>query len=119
MGDRSLIIVKSESMPQNIVFYGHWAGEDNYRAVENAMLSPQCRVGDPSYLCSQIFYHFTKLGGYDGGTGFGMWTAEEGDDEGWTDNPTVYVNADTGIVTYQDEEINFQQKMLDAAIIHE
>ena len=94
MGNRAFIQVESERFVEPLVFYGHWSGETNVAAVQS-VLERTDRVGDPSYLSAQIFHEFTKLGGYEGGTGFGIWvgrvTAED-----WADNPTVVINADTG-----------------------
>lgn len=100
MGDRSFIQVSSKDFATPITFYGHWSGEDNVLAVRN-VLSTTDRIGDVSYLAAQIFYEFAvKQGGYEGGLSFGIDTFGY-DPDGVADNPTVYVNADTGEYTYQ------------------
>lgn len=104
MGNRSLIIIRSSDFGTNeIRLYGHWSGEDNINAVRN-VLAQTDRVGDPSYLIAQLFHEFAVvLGGYGGGLGFGISLASSWDDEGWIDNETVIVDADTGNYTYGDE----------------
>jgi hypothetical protein len=102
MGNRSLIIIRSKDFDNNneIRFYGHWSGTDNFTAVQNVMARTG-RVGDPSYLTAQLFHEFSvNLGAYDGELSFGIYTAETGSDEGWTDSPTVYINADFGYYEY-------------------
>ena len=95
MGDRSLIVVKAKAFSTPITFYGHWSGEDNITAVRN-VLRRTGRIGDSSYLAAQIFYEFAKLGNYDGELSFGIDTFGSKEDDVWMDNPTVYVDADTG-----------------------
>lgn len=94
MGDRSTITITSERFPAAITFYGHWSGGQNLEAVRNVM-SRTSRIGDESFLSAQIFAEFTKLGGYDGELGFGIFALYY--DE-W-ENPPVIVNADTGAVS--------------------
>ena len=101
MGNRSVITIKSDSLPYPIHFYGHWSGTDNLAAVQAVLSSGNARIGDASYLAAQIFSSFAlEFGGYDGNLGFGIDTGEF--DEEWLDNPTVYVDADNGDYTYQD-----------------
>ena len=107
MGDRSFIQIDSERFELPIVLYGHWSGSDNVEAVQN-VLARTTRVGDPSYLTAQLFYEFARLGDYDGELSFGIDTGEVGT-EAWVDNPTVYVNADTGEVTYNGEPMDLYQ----------
>jgi hypothetical protein len=96
MGDRSRIIVKSESFPNAIHLYGHWAGTDNLTAVVN-VLAKTDRIGDPSYLTAQLFYEFAS--DYDGNLGFGISV----DDDGvFDDNSPITIFADNGDVAYQD-----------------
>lgn len=116
MGDRSLVVIKSEGNPADIVIYGHWSGEDNLRAVRE-VLSKTGRVGDP-YLVAEIFYEFAvALGGFSGtGYGsFGIWTALDGADEGWIDAPTIYVNQDTGAYTYEGVETTLAELLAESA----
>lgn len=101
MGDRSFIQVSSKDFLTPITFYGHWSGEQNLEAVRN-VLERTGRIGDVSYLTAQIFYEFAQLGGYDGELSFGI-DAFGGDSSIFADNPTVYVDADTGEYTYQGE----------------
>lgn len=99
MGDRSLIVITSESEQSPIAFYGHWAGDYNLTAVRN-VLARTDRVGDVGYLAAQIFYEFAVEGsGFKGTTGFGIHACGE-DGFDWLDNETVTVNADTGEYTY-------------------
>lgn len=102
MGDRAYIQVEAEGFKTPITFYGHWSGEDNILAVRN-VLSRTGRVGDASYLAAQIFYEFATLGNYDGELSFGIDNYGDDPDGGWTNNPTVYVNADTGVYRYKGE----------------
>jgi hypothetical protein len=96
VGDRSAIVIHSEQYKTPITFYGHWSGEQNIEAVKN-VLARTGRVGDPSYLTAQIFWEFAKLGNYDGELSFGIDTfGADGLGLDTMDNPTIYVNADTG-----------------------
>lgn len=100
MGNRSVIEISTGTNPYPISLYGHWSGEDNLLAVKTLLSAPHARIGDPTYLTAQLFYEFAvKLGGYDGNLGYGIDTGTY--DGGWLDNPTVYVDADTGDYTYQ------------------
>lgn len=98
MGNRAWIQISAEQFETPISLYGHWSGEDNLTAVIKTLESTD-RIGDVSYLTAQLFYNFTELGGYNGGTGFGISTGEAPSVD---DVDTVYVNADTGEYTYQD-----------------
>jgi hypothetical protein len=100
MGDRSVITVVSQQ--GTVSLYGHWAGETNLEAVRN-VLSRTDRIGDPTYLTAQLFYEFAEvLGGYDGKLSYGIAAGEM--DEGWMDNPTVFVDAETGEYCLEGEE---------------
>lgn len=102
MGNRSVITIKSDSLPYPIHFYGHWSGTDNLTAIKGLLSKERmnARIGDASYLAAQIFYQFAIVfGDYEGNLGFGIDTGEF--DEEWLDNPTVVVDADTGDYTYQ------------------
>jgi hypothetical protein len=95
MGERSWIQIESKT-GEVVSLYGHWSGEDNLYAVRNVM----ARTGrlHMSYLIAQLFYEFAMVwGNYDGHTGFGIFgdRAPDGDEY-----PTVFVDADTGKVTY-------------------
>ena len=94
MGNRSVIVIESKNYVSPIALYGHWAGTDNVRAVEN-VLARTDRVGDPSYLTAQLFHEFSTMGGYDGNLSFGI-DAYGYDAGSWEDNDPIYVNADTG-----------------------
>lgn len=104
MGDRSLIVMRDNSSDLEIVMYGHWSGTENLTAVRN-ILSKTGRIGD-CYLVAEIFHEFSVvLAGYTGldfGS-FGIYAAQKGFDEGWTDAPTIYVNVDTGEYEYEGE----------------
>lgn len=99
MGARSVIVISTGASELDTVsLYGHWAGEDNLTAVRNVLARTR-RIGDISYLTAQIFHEFTKLGGYEGVDGFGIW-AGTADEE---DYPTVYLDSDTGVYQYNGE----------------
>lgn len=103
MGNRSLIIIRSASMPTNteIRLYGHWAGDSNFQAVKN-VVDRTDRIGDPDYLTAQLFHEFSvEFGAYDGTLGYGISIAEQGSSEGWIDSPSVIVNADFGHYEYE------------------
>ena len=95
MGDRSAIVIHSKQFKTPITFYGHWSGETNITAVQN-VLARTGRVGDPSYLTAQLFWEFANLGSYDGELSFGIDTFGTDGVDNAMDNPTVYVDADTG-----------------------
>lgn len=100
MGDRSFIQVSSENFQTPITIYGHYAGTTNIDAVRD-VLSTTDRIGDPSYLVAQLFHRFSVVeGGYTGGTGYGI-DSNGYDPESVADNPTVYVDADSGEYTYK------------------
>ncbi len=93
MGDRSRIVIVSKEFTNPIHLYGHYSGLDNLQAVKN-VLEVTDRVGDPNYLTAQLFFEFSRLGGYEGKLGFGIGSYEEWDSE--DDRDPVIVNADTG-----------------------
>jgi hypothetical protein len=104
MGNRSFIQVDSKEFLAPIVFYGHWSGTENLDAVRN-VLARSTRIGDASYLAAQIFREFAiELGLYDGELGFGISSGEVSADS-WANEPTVYVDADTGAYRYEDETV--------------
>jgi hypothetical protein len=94
VGNRAYIQLESKAWSTPIVFYGHYSGTDNLEAVQN-VLARTHRIGDPSYLAAQLFYEFSKLGMYDGDLGFGI-SPDALDGTEWTDQPSVFVNLDTG-----------------------
>ena len=102
MGDRSFIVVEATDFKAPITFYGHWSGEQNVEAVRN-VLARTGRIGDVSYLTAQLFHEFATLGGYDGELSFGI-DAYGADPDTVGDNPTVYVNANTGEYRIGDGE---------------
>lgn len=102
MGNRAWIQIDSNKH-ESVSFYGHWSGDDNLKAVQE-VLEVSERIGDPSYLAAQIFWHFANLGGYDGKLSFGIYGGPAGTD--YDDVPTVYVDADTGYYRYDDVEYN-------------
>ena len=104
MGNRAFIQIESRYFPEPVVFYGHWSGDHNITAVKN-VLARTDRVGDPEYLAAQVFYEFTTLAGYDGNLSFGISSGKVIDEEAWTDNPTVILNADTGVATVDGKTI--------------
>jgi len=99
MGNRSVIEITSENLSQPISLYGHWSGEDNLIAVQSCLRAADARIGDPAYLTAQLFHKFAvELGHYDGNLGFGIDVGSY--DKDWLDQPSVYVNADTGNYTF-------------------
>jgi hypothetical protein len=118
MGNRSLIIIRSESMPTNteIRLYGHWAGDDNFHAVKN-VVDRSDRIGDPDYLTAQLFHEFAvAFGAYGGDLGYGISVAEIGSNEGWIDSPTVYLNADYGYYEYEGETYKPEPKTAEPSV---
>lgn len=105
MGNRAYIQIDSERLPESVLLYGHWSGDDNLTAVRN-VLARTDRIGDPTYLTAQLFWEFTRLADYDGKLGFGIDVGVMANDV-YGDVPTIYVNADRGTyvydgVTYED-----------------
>jgi hypothetical protein len=101
MGDRAYIQINSEQFAEPIIFYGHWAGEQNLEAVKNVLMRTS-RIGDAPYLAAQLFHEFSaRLGSYNGDTGFGIMSGELASDR-WENAPAVIVNADTGVYEYQN-----------------
>lgn len=107
MGDRAYITITTNNNPlDTITIYGHWAGSSNFQAVQNVIRRTD-RVGDTSYLAAQIFYEWAvRLNRYNGETGFGIMTGDCGEEE----NPTVYVDADTGQITYRGEVLDLRNQ---------
>lgn len=100
MGNRSYIQIDSKQLQTPIIFYGHWSGDDNLRAVKN-VLARTTRIGDPTYLAAQIFYEFATLGNYDGELSFGIDTGHLAGGE-IADEPSVVVDADSGAYSIRD-----------------
>jgi hypothetical protein len=102
MGDRAQIVIRETATQKEnlVIMYGHYAGSDNLKAVENVLATTD-RIGDP-YLTAQIFHEFTRLGNYEGNLGFGLWVGDL-DDIDESDNHAVIVDIDTGLVTYKGE----------------
>lgn len=93
MGDRVTVSIESQEFDSPINIYGHWAGTDIYPVVQGVLASSS-RIGDGPYLAAQIVSAvFTQLG-YDGKLGFGVWAGS--DVPLVDDNPTMFVDADTG-----------------------
>ena len=118
MGNRSLIIIRSEKFPTNteIRFYGHWAGEDNFHAVKN-VIDRSDRLGDPDYLTAQLFHEFAvEFGAYDGNLGYGISVVEQGSDGVWIDNPSVIVNADYGYYEYEGNIYKPERKTAEPSV---
>lgn len=93
MGNRVTIEMSSAAFEKHLMFYGHWSGEDALPAIKDVLATTD-RIGDAGYLAAQIFYRFTQLGGYDGNLGFGIYVGDN--DDQWDDNPTHFVDLDTG-----------------------
>lgn len=107
MGDRSVIVITTRADHGDTVsLYGHWAGDTNLSAVQHVLGRAGARVGDISYLTAQVFHEFAvELGGYTGDTGFGIW-AGDCSTAGDSNNPTVWLDADTGDYTYDEKLFN-------------
>jgi hypothetical protein len=103
MGNRSYIQINADGLEVPVLLYGHWSGTDNILAVQR-VLEKTARLGDVSYLTAQLFWEFSRLGSYDGSLGFGIEQGHIDDKTAWVDSPTVYVDADTGIYTYDGVE---------------
>jgi hypothetical protein len=104
MGNRSYIQINADGLEVPVLLYGHWSGTDNLLAVQS-VLEKTARIGDVSYLTAELFYEFAvKLGSYDGSLSFGIEQGHIDDKTAWVDSPSVYVDADTGIYTYDGVE---------------
>jgi hypothetical protein len=108
MGDRSQIVIRETATQKEnlVIMYGHYSGRDNLTAVKNVLATTD-RIGDP-YLTAQIFHEFTRLGGYQGHLGFGLWVGDL-DDIDESDNHAVIVDIDTGLMTYKGETRQIEQ----------
>jgi hypothetical protein len=108
MGDRAQIVIRETATQKEnlVIMYGHYAGGDNLKAVENVLATTD-RIGDP-YLTAQIFYEFTRLGNYQGNLGFALWVGDL-DDIDESDNCAVIVDIDTGLVTYKGQTRQIEQ----------
>lgn len=105
MGNRAVIAIQQDETDTNdyVLLYGHWSGGDNLNAVVQTLRRTD-RIGDPAYLTAQIFYEFARMGDYNGELGFGIYAgSREMIDE--TDNPAVFVNPYTGVITYKGETL--------------
>lgn len=101
MGNRVTVNIASREFESPINIYSHWAGAEIYPVVQE-VLATSDRIGDGSYLTAQIVHAvFTQLG-YDGKLGFGLWAAELEADR-WDDNPSMFVDADTGMWRFDEE----------------
>jgi hypothetical protein len=103
MGNRSYIQINADGLEVPVLLYGHWSGTDNLLAVQRVM-EKTARLGDVAYLTAQLFWEFARLGEYDGSLGFGIEQGHIDDKTAWTDSPSVYLDADTGIYTYDGQE---------------
>ena len=105
MGNRVTISLTSQEHETPVNIYAHWAGDEIYPVVQQA-LEESGRVGDASYLSAQIIHAvFTKLS-YDGHNSFGIWTGEA---DGLTDdNDTMFVDLDNG--TWRIGERDWQHR---------
>jgi hypothetical protein len=96
MGDRSYIVIESKDFDSDIVIYSHWGGNNNVTVAVNVLTFTQ-RIGDADYLAAEIIRMAFEENNYDGSLGMGVSTLAKGTfTENWADNPTVYINADTG-----------------------
>jgi hypothetical protein len=101
MGNRVTVNIASREFESPINVYSHWNGSEIYPVVQG-VLEMSDRIGDGSYLTASIVHAvFTQLG-YDGKLGFGLWAAELEADR-WDDNPTMFVDADTGMWRFDEE----------------
>jgi hypothetical protein len=111
MGDRIFIELQSQDFDTPVVIYAYWAGEAILGAVTE-VLGITNRIGDPNYLAAQIIHNVFKQCDYDGVNSFGIaaWnyqTAMEAYD--WADNPTIYVDLDTGKYYIGDSDQTFNR----------
>jgi hypothetical protein len=96
MGDRSYIVIESDKFVSDIAIYSHWGGTTNVTVAVNVLTFTQ-RIGDPEYLTAEIIRMAFEENNYDGTLGMGIQPLAKGSfPEQWADNPTVYINADTG-----------------------
>jgi hypothetical protein len=99
MGDRAWVQIQSEQFATPIALYSHWSGTDNLTAVRSVLAKTQ-RIGDAGYLTAQIFWKLANLAHYDGKLSLGIHPDTIPLD--YEENPTVYVNADTGDYKIED-----------------
>jgi len=106
MGNRVYVFLESQDFPNPIAVYAHYAGEDIYEPVAS-ILATTDRIGDSSYLTAQIINAvFTSLG-YDGKLSFGVSAvADPYEAAAWADNPSMYVNLDTGTCQIGDQHFD-------------
>jgi len=96
MRDRSYIVIESDKFVSDIAIYSHWGGTSNV-TIATEILSSTQRIGDPEYLTAEIIHASFIENSYDGKLGMGVQPLTKGSfPEHWGDNPTVYINADTG-----------------------
>ena len=108
MGNRVTVNISSREFESPINIYSHWSGDEIYPVIQD-VLQMSDRIGDGSYLTAQLINAvFTQLG-YDGKLGFGVWSAELEADR-WDDNPTMFVDADTGKWRIGDGEMDWQDR---------
>lgn len=93
MGNRVTVSIESAEFDSPVNIYGHWVGEEIYPVVQQALESSD-RIGDGSYLVAEIIHAVFDGFGYIGKLGFGVWAGS--DVPLVDDNPTMFVDADTG-----------------------
>jgi hypothetical protein len=107
MGNRVTVSISSKDHEAPINIYAHWAGEDIYLIVQDALAVSE-RIGDGSYLTAQIIHRVFTMLGYDGRTSFGVWSGEF--IESGDDNDPMFVDADTGKWRIGNGEMDWQDK---------
>jgi hypothetical protein len=107
MGNRVTVSISSQEHEAPINIYAHWAGDEIYPVVQNA-LEDSDRIGDASYLSAQIIHAIFADLGYDGKLSFGVWTGEF--TESGDDNDPMFVDADTGKWRIGNGEMDWQDK---------
>lgn len=115
MGNRVWTVISSNDFDgKDIGIYQHWFGDKNL-AVVKEVLEVTGRIGDASYLTAAIISALMNASDYDGRESFGISPVDKWDVQydNWGDNPTLYVDADTGNYTYEDVTYDRWGKQLD------
>ena len=106
MGERSNVFFKNKN--NGVGVYSHWAGMKMADAVAKtvALQSFQSRLRDPSYATRVGVQSVLEALGatLDKGTGFGIWTPEDGPDD--NNYPFLVVDVNTGAVCVSDDYLD-------------
>jgi len=94
MGDRAIIVVKSDDQIGCCGVYLHWCGCEALTMLSEAI--PRMRKGDQDYSIARLIGEFhNKL---DGNTGLGVWPAPTKED--FENGFKAYTEWDAGVIVY-------------------